>query len=400
MPAGPSLEADLADTKNVLQHSAEVDARKEKKSRKFKLLGKVINQSEAVVSSVPDDLAPGASLALQLVQSEIDKMSTRSEILLNALGELQKIHPFVSIAVLALRTAIKLEVTRRDNDRRVLTIRIAMNDLFTVILLIKDIPRDSDKPDLNNLSIKSRFEGRLEVIAADIQNCARDCDIFQGKHTIVKFFTSPEWEKRFEDILTSFKQHQQNIHGDLTILIGAGMKEAQTMLMKISETTSMTLLLQLLRSPKEQELQRFVEENGGPARFLEDNQLMQELVIKTGDSETMSLNELTELSNEIKREVKKTVKESIEENFELFSGKFLAQQGQLKDHLDTSIQREGDRIIHEFGADAHKRVADMVGNDVIQIMAHRLIKISMDRTLDRFGETWCAEVLILFQNAA
>ncbi|KAF5350350.1 hypothetical protein D9757_013724 [Collybiopsis confluens] len=358
MPVSTSLEANLADTNNALRHSVEVDTKKGKKSKVSEWFGKSIEQSQATGSSLPDMSSPGATAALQIVQSEIDKMTRRSEILLSALGDLQQIHPFVSIAVLALKTAIKLEVTRRDNDKRVLTIRIAMNDLFSVILLIKDIPRDSDKTELNELSIKSRFEARLKVIADDIRKCSGVCDTFQNKRTIVKLFTSLEWEKKFEDFLALFKQHQENIHADLMIVIGTGMKDTQIVLDKVAETTSMTVLLQLLRSPEERELQRFINSKGGPTEFLKNDSLMQELVKKSGESATMSSKEQTELFQEIKREVKKTVTDAIEENFELFSGKFEAQQEQLKDHLDIAMQRQSDRIIHEFGEGPHKRITD------------------------------------------
>lgn len=171
---------------------------------------------------------------------------------------------------------------------------------------------------------------------------------------------SSDWEKRFEDYLALFKQHGENIHEDLSLVIGTGIKKVQLTLDKISENTSMTLLMQLLRSPRERELQRFIDSKGGPTEVLKNDSLMQELIRQSGEAEIVPSKGLTELFQEIQREVKKTVADSIEENFELFSGKFEAQQEQLKYSLELAMQRQSDRIIYEIGEGPHKRITDPV----------------------------------------
>lgn len=96
-------------------------------------------------------MAPVMTAGFKLLQSKIDNLTTHSEMIMNGLDGLTKIHPFISggfklafdfqhtndslVAVLAFKTAIKFEVTRRQNDKRILAVRVAMNDLFSVLLL-------------------------------------------------------------------------------------------------------------------------------------------------------------------------------------------------------------------------------------------------------------------------
>ncbi|KAF5367207.1 hypothetical protein D9757_012218 [Collybiopsis confluens] len=349
MPAGAILEESTEKTSAILQHGTKVDAQKGEKSKASKWFGKNTKNADALTSSLPDSSSPETSAVLQLVKLEGDQVLRRSEILLNALNELQQIHPFVSGESPTI-TRTKLESTRRDNDRPVTLIRVALNDLFSEILLIKDIPREGGEADLE---IKFRFEGHLENIEADIRECSAVCDAFQNKHTIVKFFTSPNWEKKFEDFLTKFKQHREVIHDDLIVFIAMGMKEVQTMLSKISQTISIGHLLQLLRSPEERELQYFVDANGGPASVLKNNELMQELIKRSGESASTPWRQPNEVFQEIMREIKMTVADSIEANMEQFSLKFLVQQQQMTDRLETSMQ-------HALGEGPHERIIDPV----------------------------------------
>ncbi|KIK61460.1 hypothetical protein GYMLUDRAFT_43033 [Collybiopsis luxurians FD-317 M1] len=364
MPKDSDSKAALTGARNAHQHSAGLDKEQPGRTKGSDRFEDILEASRTTISKT-QEAAPGTYEAMQLLQPELDKLHRQSEFLMDALSGLQQIHPFVAVAVIAFRTAIKLENARRENDRRILAVRISMNDLFSVILLIKDIPRGQKGQD--GLSIEGRLNERIKKIAADIKDCSKVCDTFQNQGKIVKFFKSLDWEKRFENFIARFKQHRDDLQNDLDLDTSIQVTDIRDTLVDVSKSikatdnnTSMGLLLQLLRSPEERELQRFIISKGGAEEFLSNDNLMQELIKKSGDSEskTSSRKGQTELVQEIKREMSKTVAELISGNLERFLDKFEAQQELLHDYMDASVRKEGEKTRVALEDGPHNRIID------------------------------------------
>lgn len=89
--------------------------------------------------------------AVSLLSPELDKFQASCDILMKSLDAVAKIHPFVTgkdhplsvdavrdsrmvlVAVLAFKTAVTFELTRRQNDKRILALHITMVDLMSVV---------------------------------------------------------------------------------------------------------------------------------------------------------------------------------------------------------------------------------------------------------------------------
>lgn len=89
------------------------------------------------------------------MQGQLDRLGFASTALTNALDKLGELHPFVlgmfpclyaglarsevltqrQVVVTAFKVAWKFEVTRRQNDKRVLMLNLKMNDMLSVLLL-------------------------------------------------------------------------------------------------------------------------------------------------------------------------------------------------------------------------------------------------------------------------
>lgn len=194
----------------------------------------------------------------------------------------------------------------------------------------------------------------------------------------VKLFRSLEWEGKLEGFITMFEEHKKAINFDLSMHASIRIEQVHTTLTVVadvaqttSDTTSMALLLQLLRSPEERELKRFIDSKGGPDQFLKRDDLMQELIKKSGESEARTESkgpsrkgQPIDLVQEIKRDVRKTVADLISENYDQFMGKFDAQQEQLRQQMDASVRREGDRIITAITGGPHERIIDPVSDSL------------------------------------
>lgn len=117
----------------------------------------------------------------------------------------------------------------------------------------------------------------------------------------------------------------------------------------------MTLLFQELRSPEERELRKYIESKGGPDKFLKDDTLMDELIARSEKSAVPS-----KASKEIKYDLKKDITDIITENFKVSENLFHALQINISVQMETTVRREGDRIIGTLLAGPGDRIIDPV----------------------------------------
>ncbi|EKM49057.1 uncharacterized protein PHACADRAFT_188983, partial [Phanerochaete carnosa HHB-10118-sp] len=314
-------------------------------------------------------IAPVAAQTVQLAQSQIDSLSSTCKILTNALDDLTKIHPFVSAAVLAFKTALQFEMTRRQNDKRIMLIQVKMNDMLSVLLILRPIAQGERASD--GKTIEERLSGRITKIADDIEKYSAICDTFSKKKTVVKLFRSLEWEGKLEGFIKIFEDHRRALRDDLAIFSSVGIHQVNETLATVSlhvertdNKASTLLLLQALRSPVDRELIREIELNGGADKVLKDENLMRKLIERSGDKDaqgdgkTSSKDVQASTLKEIIRDVNKSFADMAQENEELFSRKFKAQQEVLKEEMSTIARRESDRVIGAFTSGPHNRIID------------------------------------------
>ena len=95
------------------------------------------------------------SAALDIVKEKISHFAENSRVLVGVLDEVGKAHPFIlsmpllwsmypmlsspdvysAVAVSAFKAAITLELNRRENDQKVITLNVAMCDMMQVMVL-------------------------------------------------------------------------------------------------------------------------------------------------------------------------------------------------------------------------------------------------------------------------
>ena len=170
------------------------------------------------------DLAESA--AYNIVKEQVSHFGENSKILVGSLDEVGKVHPFIlsmtllspvcsllpgadvcySVAVSVFKVAITLELNRRDNDQKVVTLNVAMCDMMQVMTLsvksplpwrcphtpcsLKNVAANDQGPD--GVTIEQRLQGRMAGIIDSIKACAKLCDSYQKRHTAGKrWFLSP-----------------------------------------------------------------------------------------------------------------------------------------------------------------------------------------------------------------
>ena len=166
--------------------------------------------------------------------------------------------------------------------------------------------------------------------------------------------------------METFTQHRNHIQLDLSIHATISTQSTNEMLASVtvdmkSTDTKLDLLINL-RSPREQDLMTFVEENGGAEKFMRDKGLMKELFERSDsarvdrDRKISSATVQAKFMAEITSEAKKGLNIILQENQSVFLHKFEAQKNEIK----AIVRSESDRVIGAVLAGPHSRIVDPV----------------------------------------
>lgn len=141
----------------------------------------------------------------------------------------------------------------------------------------------------------------------------------------------------------------------------------QTQLQALDRKLDMLLLFSRLDTPREKEVQRFIDDKGGPKTCIENDQLLEELIIKSGEgysgvtgSDTSRTDGLQAAKKVLSRELAENLDDALKKNLRLFERKLEIQNKQLKDQLQDAMHTEGQYIITAILAGAHERIIDPV----------------------------------------
>jgi len=314
------------------------------------------------------------------------------------------------VAVSAFKAAIILELNRRENDQKVITLNATMCDMMQVMTLsvksplperyahtpcsLKDVVAKDQGDD--GMTIEHRLQGRMGGIIDSIKRCAKLSDSYQKRHTAgkcwsscpqlgakalgtVKFFTSIKWKPKFEDVAEQFAAHKRDLLSDLQFHASITATKTHQLLVSVDEKiASMKAMIDIafekMQTPDERELASFAQMNGGPERVLENGMLLKKILDKqkiatkddkgptSGKGGAPTQTALT--VSELEKEILKDVDAILAENTGAFERKFGAIELSLKE-VNVTIQRQSDRVISEvlagMHAGPHERIKDRVG---------------------------------------
>lgn len=190
----------------------------------------------------------------------------------------------------------------------------------------------------------------------------------------------------------------------------------------------MVSLFRKLDTPREREVHRFIDDNGGIKSVIESDQLLEQLASKSGDT-SMSSNgngssgwgasarsngstaakgskfkagkmdekrkggnasasaghDLLELRKNLRKELAEDIDEMLERNLVLFERK-LAIQSQ---RMHEVVKEESDRVITSLLAGAHDRITDLVRRFLKFFQPNMVTEITVhERTFKQYGKIW------------
>lgn len=188
---------------------------------------------------------------------------------------------------------------------------------------------------------------------------------------------SNSWEDKFTEFASTFVNLASDFDSILSLYTGVGIQTIHRITERLDGKLDilMRLIFETLVTPEEQELTQFIDVKGGADEFVDDDELLQELIRKReaqvsrsdgpgGGSVGPSVSRKTTKStnfSDIKTQLKSSLDKSLAESKAFFSQKFEEQKNQLSE-VKVVVRRESDRIIHEILSGPKDRILDKVTN--------------------------------------
>ncbi|KAL1755861.1 hypothetical protein FB107DRAFT_212592 [Schizophyllum commune] len=346
-------------TKLIQEASQSAKTKAQESSFQRKLNDVEDRVEEKVPLSLVTSVEGGGSALIEMasgMRDEIDHFAGGCTMLINALDAISTRQP--TAALLAFKGVINLELKRRDNNQKVLALKVQMKSMMSALEPLGSIPNSHVAPD--GTTLENRFKPLVAQMCKDVLECGNACDTYTKKRLIAKVLKSYIYEKHLAGFSERFAERRREIMLAISAHTTVVLTEVKDVLNANSQ-----LMLQLFRrldTPRERDIRQSVDERGGPGACMKDDYKLKQLmrmedgaVVAGGDTEAR-----TDLAG-LKRELQESLGDSLEKNLTQFLGKLRALRDEVIgaiQNVETSIHREGDRVIADLTKGPHERILD------------------------------------------
>ncbi|KAJ7090797.1 hypothetical protein B0H15DRAFT_836939 [Mycena belliarum] len=331
----------------------------------YETLNAFYTANAATISSAAGALALAVNVDVKSIENTITTFAETSAVMIKGLDALGQLHPFVGVAVTAFKLVITLDLTRRQNNKKVLAVKIQMQDLMTILFQLRHM-RDPQEKGPDGTTLADRFSALMESIAKSITACGSACDVYLKKSFLAKTLKSKIYEGRLAGYVTTFANHKKDVGFALKLHTALGVDAANKKLdgqdvhLKVIEE-KMEALFRKLDTARERDVQKFIDEQGGAKACVENDGTLQELVSKSGESiagmdpARAGTGDLALAKTMLNKELAEDVDQAFKKNLKLFDRKLDMQSKQLTDTINLT----GEHIISVLSSGAHEKILDV-----------------------------------------
>ncbi|CAL1709434.1 unnamed protein product [Somion occarium] len=320
-----------------------------------------------------------SSKFMATVEAKVNSFAEDIPWLMNVLDEVTALHPVITVVVLAFKAAYHIEMTRRENDKRIKALYVEMKEMIHVLIHLKDV-KDPEARDPRGKPLSDRLGYLSQKAAADIKDCANVCDTFARKGPLIRALKGAVWEGRLVAFIKRFDKRRSEFEEALaihtawvvdSIALTIGSMEAKIDLI--------TKLFKQYIPANERKLSKIIEEKGKDARSIQNSEkdlrdlLDQEYKLdsnapsadttKTGDQKSGRGNDrgmrrppLT--VKELREELHEDLDEGIRKNLLTFEGKFMLYHRQMHEGLLKVLQENHSQLLVAVQGGPHERIKD------------------------------------------
>ena len=188
----------------------------------------------------------------------------------------------------------------------------------------------------------------------------------------MKTVKSGVYENRLAEFSSIFDEHKKTIELAMSIHVTVGMDAAHDKLdsqhdrlKSIERKLDMIAVFRKLDTPREKDINRFIESHGGARACITNDELLEELIIKSGELSVARIsgkdngrkaNDLPQIRKRLFKELQEDIDDAFKRNMVLFERKLEMQNKQLTD----ALHQESSHIISTLLSGAHDRIIDPV----------------------------------------
>ncbi|KAJ7694315.1 hypothetical protein B0H14DRAFT_3660348 [Mycena olivaceomarginata] len=278
------------------------------------------SENASTISSAGNMLVSTVNLDPKAIESNISRFAETSKVLMKGLDVLGQLHPFINVAVLAFKGVAALEIARRENNKKVLAIKIQIQDMMVVLFQLREIHDPEELGPDHKTTLKDRMAGLMETIATEIEKCGNDCD------------------DRLANYVHMFDEHKRELQFRLQVHTARAVDDANRKL--DGQEAHLKLILQ-----KMDELFRKLDTPREREACLDNDATLSKLISKSGESISSfdpthsGKGDLARARKLLSAELVEDVTAAVNKNFDTFSRK----SKQLADTILAAIS-DGARI--------------------------------------------------------
>ncbi|KIK51274.1 hypothetical protein GYMLUDRAFT_208804 [Collybiopsis luxurians FD-317 M1] len=320
------------------------------------------NQSAFVAAaSSLEKLSSGNS---NLVEETISTFTEYCPIIVQGLQSLSQLHPFIGIVCQAFSLVVTVNLTRINNDKKVIALQLQMQDTVMVLFDLRHM-KDPDHMDDEGNTIENRMSTLLNNIAEDIKKAGSACDHYMKKSFTLKSF---KYENRLTGYGDKFIEYRKQLIFNLSVHTAIGVDVANTKIDRMSaQIEKFAEIIQKVETVREKEAKEFIHNQGGAEVCLQDDQLVQRLINISGEGITAinarrtgdDQKDLKAARTKLLREFSEDLDEALDKNMARFEQKMDMQSKRMQSFIDDSLHNHDRFIISALKAGAYDRIIDV-----------------------------------------
>ncbi|KAJ6486800.1 hypothetical protein C8R45DRAFT_1098080 [Mycena sanguinolenta] len=295
-----------------------------------------INSAENVLS---------AALDVKNIEEKFTALAQTSKTIMAGLDILGQIHPFISrecqsvllfyiscepsqVAAQAFKLAINVDVTRRENDKKVLAVQLQMQDMIVVLFLLRHLGDPKEK--VGGQTVETRMRGLVQSIANHVTSGRSACEEYQKKGFVAKMIKSKIYEDRLATYAQIFADDKREIQFSLQLYATYGVNEIKQKIdqQRADFKEQMQELFRKLETSRERDIRNLIESNHGAQNCVENEEILRQLFTMAGEN-LMTTRELAKARKSLQKELAEEVDEVFKKRIGLLSYQLEKQNDRL-----------------------------------------------------------------------
>ncbi|KAF9482851.1 hypothetical protein BDN70DRAFT_874437 [Pholiota conissans] len=284
----------------------------------------------------------------------LDGFMNGANAVLEELTFLGNAHPALAVAIFAFHEVVKLDIARRDNNKKVLVVVLQMQSMLGPMFQLRNLDH-THMPEAEKRFHEGRLKEIVDVITRDIKMCRSDITHFMNRKFVYKLVLAKGYEKKFASHIETFAQRRSELQSVISEYIAIGISSANIAIgqvghkidsMDIKVDKIISVLFRHLDTPRERDVFKFMQQNGGPEKCVNDLDLLPKLISKAGESPktgkfTVSDQaELRELQKALSEALKEDLDKVLEKHYSRFEKVLQVQSNNLK-QMSAHLEDQG-----------------------------------------------------------